>query len=883
MTYDDLYVLIPSHSLEDFPSELGDEESAGLLNAFAVLWHPHLLAEAGVIPSWHRSDEPPDLLENRLVIIPAASQECLPGGWAEHARKEGAVVIDGMHDRAEMLAAAVDPLQVENPVDPDLVADFLALGTCFLQLELLTTHMHHFSNMDEVHLQRDAIAAAEAAVSGDATAAREHLKACFDVLSESREQFYPVDCYLIDLCLLIPRLADDHLRKTLDDDTPLNILVSAEDLEKIAEDKPDLLERLRESWEAGTCDVIGGEWTDSPTPLLPLESVLWNFQRGQAVYRKLCGRVPKTWGRRRFGFSTNLPQILNKFGNIAGLHFALDDGLYPDAEQSKIRWEGCDGTIIDAMTRIPLAADGASSYLRFPQLLAESMEEDQVAGLIFARWPDVKAPWFEDFRRMHRYSPCLGRFVTLQEFFEQTDDPGRMSSFEAGEYLTPFLIQSVASEEANPISRYADHLKRRQRFDAACFFAAAADVLVGKPLNRGEIQQREDELEKAGPEAKSDTIETAEENLSCFEKESARRLATVIMNGSQNERGVLLLNSLAFPRTVSLELPTLETAPLVQDAVKGVQFDQHHKLVTATLPPCGFLWLPAVSPTPAEPTAKQRKAAKKEIPLIEENVLRNEFFEVWINAETGGIGRIKGYGRVPNRLSQQLAFRFSRERTWTKGEGEEAQEFKSYYSEMRCLSTRVLSEGPQLAEIETTGEIIDQTNGERLAGFQQRFRVYRGRKIVEVDIELDVKTMPDGDPWTNYFAARFAWNDSTASLTRTVHQGAHGFRGERFESLHYFEIATPEERTTILTQGQTFHRKTGPRMLDTLLLAAGETRRSFRFVIAVDAEYPMQAALDAMVPPAIVPTETGPPTFGHSGWFFHVDASNVQLLRLMPP
>ena len=70
-------------------------------------------------------------------------------------------------------------------------------------------------------------------------------------------------------------------------------------------------------------------------------------------------RTPTTWGRRRFGFTTQLPQILNKFGYHSALHVALDDGVYPDEEQSKIRWEGSDGTVVDAITRIPLAAESA--------------------------------------------------------------------------------------------------------------------------------------------------------------------------------------------------------------------------------------------------------------------------------------------------------------------------------------------------------------------------------------------------------------------------------------------------------------------------------------------------------------------------------------------
>ena len=59
MHYEDLIVLIPSHSLEDFPSEIGEDEAASLLNSFAVPWHPALLADAKVLPRWHRADDPP--------------------------------------------------------------------------------------------------------------------------------------------------------------------------------------------------------------------------------------------------------------------------------------------------------------------------------------------------------------------------------------------------------------------------------------------------------------------------------------------------------------------------------------------------------------------------------------------------------------------------------------------------------------------------------------------------------------------------------------------------------------------------------------------------------------------------------------------------------
>jgi alpha-mannosidase len=200
---------------------------------------------------------------------------------------------------------------------------------------------------------------------------------------------------------------------------------------------------------------------------------------------------------------------------------------------------------------------------------------------------------------------------------------------------------------------------------------------------------------------------------------------------------------------------------------------------------------------------------------------------------------------------------------------------------MRCRSLQIKSTGPLLGEIETTGDIVDQTNGSRLAGFQQTVRVWRGLPLVEVELTLDPDHLPEGDPWTSYYGLRFAYNDLTAAVTRSVQQGAQGFQGQRFDSLHYIEIATEEQRTTIAVNGHAFHRKTGPRMFDTLLVAAGETQRRFKFRIALDVDYPMQPALDLLCPPAVVPVDHGPPAAGDAGWFFHLSAKNVQILKLI--
>ena len=577
----DIHILIPCHSLEDFPTEQTDLPAASLLNAFAVAYHPALLAWAGEIPRWRRADDPPIPRRGQLVIIPTVSDGWMAHSWADDARQAGATVVSGLSDRHEMLAAALKALEVDlsespelgdpaaksanadqvadagfslsssNPatetaeatgggvseavvissnsdgnapnlmggtlspdsatpqqdeisadetLDPDLVADFFSLGTCWLLIELLTRRMRQFGNLDDSRFFQRAQAGAKAALAEDRETAETHLRACFEMLLEARERFYPVECYLLDLCLAVPEMDYEKLIPDSKQSVPWSLLVSTDDLQQMCDKTPELKPALSDAWKNGRISLVGGEDREASLPLLPLESLLYHFRQGRATWRQLLDKTPTVWGRRRFGLTALLPQILVKFGFQAALHVVLDDGIYPDAEYTKLRWRGVDGTLIDALSRIPLAAEGAASYLRFPVRMAESMDHDQVAGLILARWPEIEAPWFEDLRRSQKYAPCLGRFVTLDRFFEQTEIPGQLSVYKSNEYFSPYLIQHVARRENRPISRYADHALQRRRFDAANWYQATAAVLISKPVVSTPFDSVEQHLETPSPD-----------------------------------------------------------------------------------------------------------------------------------------------------------------------------------------------------------------------------------------------------------------------------------------------------------------------------------------------------------------------------------------------
>ncbi len=874
MTIRSVTVLIPCHSLEDFPTELPDDQATSLLNSFAVAWHPSLLAETQSLPTWDRSDEPPEDLDERMFIVPTACEDWLPGGWVEHAKLHGATVISGLSDRTEMLAEIERTLSPEKITKSEFVPDFLALGTCWLQMELLTRHMHHYSNLDEVHLEREAVTAATAVLNDDSETVTKHLKNAFEELLEARERFYPIGCYIIDLCLLIPRLVDEQseaFKRLVDSDHPVNFVTSAEDWQAIADGHGELVERVKNQWSENRLDLIGGDLREAPLTSLPVGSVLWEFEQGRRGFEQLFGRGPEVWGRRRYGLSGQIPQILSKYAYQGALHLVMDDGLYPEEDSSKIRWEGIDGSAIDAICRFPLTAEGAASFLRFPLLMAESMEQDQAAAVLFARWPEVKSPWLGDLHRMNHYAPVLGEFVTLSKFFEDTDQPIRIPHFDAKEYAPPFFIQTAARLLPDPLSRFADHVSRRDRFESGQWCSALANILRGQAVDDSKSAEIETLIEQNNPDAERDNRESVEKQLDSFVKSSGKALSEVILHGADGQPGLLLMNTLSATRTEAVSLDNWSEPPAIAGAVKAVQFDDSRQVAIVEIPGSGFVWLPrngAATKTKSEP------------PMAVENTLRNEFFEVTINPTTGGIARIKNYGRSPNRLSQQLGYRFPHERAVPISEHGETE--MSYYSRMVCRDLSITSTGPAVGEIVTTGDLLDDATETILAEYRQTVRVSRHRRVVDIDIELTPRKTPDADPWTNYYAARFAWHDPGAILTRAIQQGAHGFTGERFETTDYLEIASDDDRTTILFQGLPAHRKTDNRMLDTLLITQGESKRKFNLAIAVDEPYPMLAARAAGTPIVEIPTEVGPPKSGQTGWLFHINAKNAQVVRVLP-
>ena len=860
MTIEETIILLPCHTLDDFPYYYEGVEADNVLAGYSALWHPALIAHTGKTPAWQTSyNDDAAQLANRLVVLSKVAEDDLPGFWLDQARHEGATVIPASEatSRHDIVAAALAAIEHTSPtIDPELVQDFLALGFCHLLSELLTVQMRYASLVDHDFFQKQLVAAATAAMQNDVTAAREKLQACFDVLAQSRDHYYPVDGYLIDLTLVELTTMGKALRDEIAGETARNLLISSKTLEAMQETEPETLRAIREGIERGVVSLIGGDADDQEFALLGNEAMLSSIRRGGDIFEKLVGCRPRVFGRRRFGLTPTLPGLLSQTGYVGVLHFTLDGGRFAEPQQSKTLWEGIDGGTIDAFARSPLDASRSDSFLCFSQRMGESMDMDHVAVVCYAHWPGQASPWYDDLRRVASFGPALGKFVSLEHLLTETDTPRDHCRYGVDDYRSPYLRQAVAAERPDPISASVARSQDDAKQATLNTLATMAGV-VRRTSNGGSTS--EVSVEAA----------TAEFATALSPNTDSATAPTKPMGG------YLVTNPLSTPRRVAVEVPELSHPPAVTAPIEAAyrlaneradeRGDKQEVLVE--VPALGYVWIAAdESQTWTSPSGKL---------LAEDNVIRNEHVEVTINRETGAIQSVRCPGFRNNLLSQQLALRVPDSTDgglWAKQ--------SASYSVMVADAVEVISAGPVSASIKSRGRLVNH-QGQPLANFSQTVSLIRNRPVLEIDIELDPIELPssadqpDADPWNTYYASRIAWADSGSELFRSVCGGSHPTELKQLEAPDFIEIRGARFRTSILTGGLPYHRRIDDHTLDTILITGNEQARHFRLGIGLNLNQPHAAAAELLASAPNLYANEQQASAAAAGWLFHINARNV--------
>lgn len=870
-----LITLAPYHG-QTPPEGVSDALALEVWCGVSALWHPSLLAVVSELPRVEPLQAPLPPSPREIRVLPPGARDQLPSGYQTSAVDIGATLIEAGPDRDAMVRLIHETIKadpsaptLENQEQADAARDFMAFGTTLWMLRELTAAMGHADTIDHESLTREILAGARSWLIGDSSAAVNRLRAGFEILTQARERFYPVDAYLLDLCLVDAESPSETLADPLLTPVPISFIAQAKAIENLAQRDPERLASLLKAIADGWVDVAGGSYDESTDSLLPVESLIWRFAKGDEVYRRLLeDRGVETFARRRFGLHPLVPQIVKRFGFRYALHMGFDAGVFPVPAEAKRMWEGRDGAALESLMRLPLAADRPAGIWRLPARLAATMKDDHVATLPLLHWPRPVAPAYADLRRSAVYSPVLGRFMTLGDYFQNTDRPYESFRREADFYKSPYLAQAAFAGDPGPSSSIARRHSLRARFEAlravdtlARALARSLSQNASPPTTPLALIEEQIELDQQPNAELNRATESAGQALA----HSLLGRAPAVDEGDRS--GWLVLNSLSVARRVAVVLPGASANLAVEGSLRAVQLIEEGVVAVVDAPSMGFVWIPQRTGSPGLDVSKRAKA--------EDRRISNEYLSVDIDKATGGVRGLFGPGEKSPRLGQQIVVHgLVDAKGAAVGSRMVGERFELDYA------------GPALAQATATGGVFDPTNNVRLASFRQRYRLWAGRPSLELEIELFdmdgawLERAAKADPWSCYLACRWAWPDPNAMLRRVVMGSPELTELERPETPEGFDVSTRKERTALLTAGLPFHRRHSPRMLDTILLAGRETRRSFCLGAALELEHPAQAALDLLTPAVVVASDQGPPSGASSGWLVRIDNPGVVISRL---
>lgn len=904
--FQDIRILIPGYSIEDLPTDLDDREASSLLNAFAVAWHPKLLVRSAALPDVYQAEATELPTGQHFLLIPECSESWLGADWKLELEETESVVFYGSHERSEWAQQIHEAIQTasdgdDQPLDQDLLADFFAFGIAWLQVRLMSRRMHFFVDPDQNRLDESVLAAASDAIAGNIDSARKHLTTAAECLLDCREQFYPVDCYLLDLCLPADGASANDLTATLSSNDKLNVLASGQTLQTLVEHDGQLPAAISEAVVAGRLSLLSGHFHELRTTLCSLSGFVSDINQGIDTLKSLSTEVPLHWARQRFGLSSSLPSILGGLGFQSALHAALDDGVYPDKEDAQFDWKGIDGTTLFASSRLPMAIDTAASFQKFADRYSESMQEDTTAVILLARLPQLKEPWLDDLKRISRYAPVFGQFVSWDEYRKEVSYHDQPKSFAAGEYLSPSLIQSTVLKTESPVSSPTALLQTRTLLDAVQFAACQLRLLGEESLLSAHQPESDSSTHSGTTPPLVQQIKNIEQELNAEEgrrlklsnsdddtTQQAARLEAIrsrildlqsillkkyaarLKPEASTVHGRLLVNPTATGLETTVDWPAEWKLPADSDSVLSAWKHKKQTFLNVKLPPGGFAWIGEASGLPAV-TAQGAKGKA----LAEPWLLRNHFFEVHLSEKTGGIAGVYFHRQRTNRISQQLAVRQERPRGYSPNRTD-----ADDYRAARCTGATLLASGPWLGCIETEGVIRLPGDGQQEVRFRQKISVERMRPAIDIEIKIDHCSVPlEGNPWMTYLASRFAWDNPAAEVTRSQLGWPARTKMERFEAPHYVDISDSDHRVHILTAGQPFHVLSGGRMVDSLLMVEGETATDFRFRLVFDEDRPFAAATDFLQPPLSIDVTGKPNTSASAGWLLGLTAKNVVIAR----
>lgn len=864
--FEECCVLIPAATLEDFPSDLSDYDARSMLAAWTVLWHPQLLAATGQLPTWYRADSPPDPKPGCLIVAPAPSMAQLPADFQLRVEEAGDCHLVTGGSRSELLASILqiasdheaaipgDLPQLTDDGRPIAVDDFYAAGYASLQIQVMTRRLRYTSNLDEIHVQNRAVGAAESFLKGKAAESIAALHEVFDALAEERDHYFSAsDPHLVDLTLVSPTTVDQMLDEVDASDsikasdavlaTPRNFLIDQDVAEILNKSSNNRVGSFRQAIAESRLGWAGG----GPSASICLDAMTVGaahaaIAKATQECRQAIGSDPRVFARFTGGWSGDMNWALALLGylGVIPIDFAAGTG---HGDEAKVLLETGQRQI-EALTAKPIDASSDAAFLSLGAKLGESIDGGEIATALFAHWPGQGCDSFSDVRRAATWSLCFGRFWKLDEYFSDGEHPYHHGNISAASKFSASLLElAVENEVCDPISSQATDFCDSVRQEQLDLVGGLADLVSGRKL------VQDDPLEHFAN--------------------------AVVGNEAPSPPATMLINSASVGRRETLTCDHSVSADAKHVFACSQQGSTNE--VTVDVPACGFVLLGSEGRSkPASKSLTQRlrekfSSGQRLIASMERSEgsgrLQNEFMEIVISPESGGVSGVYSGSIRGNRFSMKLV----RHKSEVVGEPSE--------TVMKCNSIKVDSSSPATGCVTATGTIGETDQDQSLANFTLKYQLDRGSRVLQVSGVLTPSDELSGSPWQNYFAARAAVSGEAAICRPMIRDKVHRRSSRNIVAPLGVVVDEAERQTMVATHGLAFHRIASDRFLDTLLHVNGESQGGFRLSYGFDVPTPVAMAR-SLIAPTMSLTVNAPANAAPLGWIIHSSPRTICVASL---
>ncbi|MFO1064109.1 MAG: hypothetical protein U0892_09625 [Pirellulales bacterium] len=892
----DCTLLLPTRGFDDFPKNLPADQADDLLAAWLCMWHPHLIVALQAAPRCISATQIPVDLASTIALLPLCSRDLVGSELAQRYTDVGGALLETRgiwQARQQSLLGLLDqdPTAQPKAVSDNWAAEFAALGFAFLQIQLLTRQMRYTSNLDLLMFDSQLSQSAAALLQGNEEDAERMLQSCFDQLGQERDHYYSMDVSLLDLTLLAPSTLGPAITEQLNQSHPTTFIACADLLRSLKQKHPAVDEQLRTAAAEKKVSIAGGLETERPHPLMNADAIRNDLLRGRRAYETLGYNPPRTFTRYAFGQISDMPMHLRRSGYEGALLVAWEAGSYPSGSHAKFSWESTEGTYLSTLAPPLIDAADPVGYLTLGTRLGEALDHQHVPAFAFVHWPNRVSPYFELVKRTLARTPALGRWTTVDDFFEKTDQPYHQEQLAASQFSWDWM-SDVASPYA-PKKYFASALIPA----AVAFHKNAVQLQSLKNIlnlafqlerfhDKPPVPSAEEEVESNGhavPHAAD--LETLSQDLqqlidrndglfdkpqelganSAFIRAGLETLHMQVVERFARACGVkpktdspnaLLINPSSAAQRISLTtgnglVPEGEAKWSYACGAAGAD----ERITMSDVPSLGMV---RAKFSKGSAPNRKRERTLAETP----GILMNDFLEAQIDAKSGALRSLHVPGRRGNRFSFQLAMR----RRDPQGQAE--------YSQMRSESMQVIATSSVLGYLRVNGRMW--LDDKPVARYEIDYRTYRGSRILDVTARLSEMTPTEVSPWNTGFVIRTAWPTEAAILTARGAGSRHVWsRGKTVAPL-LIEIDEADYKTQFLCGGSAFHQRVDHRFMETLLAAPGSATCEARFGIGVDLPTPLQSArafLDRTYSIQAELVGAAP----EAAWLMHIDAKHVAL------